>query len=48
MLWGCITYGGPDYACWISEGTMKASDYVGVLSTTLIDSLDCLGKGSFR
>ncbi|KAG1491959.1 hypothetical protein G6F45_013486 [Rhizopus arrhizus] len=31
MVWGCITYDGPGYACWISEGTMKASDYVGIL-----------------
>ncbi|KAG1486463.1 hypothetical protein G6F47_012900 [Rhizopus delemar] len=30
MVWGCITYDGCGYACWISEGTMKASDYVGV------------------
>ncbi|KAG1439434.1 hypothetical protein G6F55_013731 [Rhizopus delemar] len=32
MVWGCITYDGPGYACWISEGTMKASDYVGILA----------------
>ncbi|EIE87071.1 hypothetical protein RO3G_11782 [Rhizopus delemar RA 99-880] len=32
MVWSCITYDGPGYACWISEGTMKASDYVGILA----------------
>ncbi|KAG0928168.1 hypothetical protein G6F30_012458 [Rhizopus arrhizus] len=32
MVWGCITYDWPGYACWISEGTMKASNYVGILS----------------
>jgi hypothetical protein len=36
-------YEGPGYPCWISEGTMKASDYVGILSTTLMDSLDYYG-----
>ena len=40
---GCITYDGPGYACWISEGTMKASDYVGILTTTLMDSLEYYG-----
>ncbi|KAG0927544.1 hypothetical protein G6F26_012604 [Rhizopus arrhizus] len=43
MVWGCITYDGPGYACWISEGTMKASDYVGILTTTLMDSLEYYG-----
>ncbi|KAG1132754.1 hypothetical protein G6F37_014113 [Rhizopus arrhizus] len=28
MVWGCITYDGPGYACWIHDGTMKAVDYV--------------------
>ncbi|KAG1256979.1 hypothetical protein G6F65_016091 [Rhizopus arrhizus] len=46
MVWGCFTYDGPGYACWISEGTMKASDYVGILSTTLMDSLDYYGYNS--
>ncbi|KAG0927038.1 hypothetical protein G6F30_012859 [Rhizopus arrhizus] len=43
MVWDCITYDGPGYACWISEGTMNASDYVGILSTTLMDSLEYCG-----
>jgi hypothetical protein len=43
MVWGNITYDGLGYACWISEGTIKASDYVGILTTTLMDSLDYYG-----
>ncbi|KAG1182388.1 hypothetical protein G6F35_015616 [Rhizopus arrhizus] len=39
MVWGCITYDGPGYACWIHDGTMKAVDYVNILETTLMDSL---------
>jgi hypothetical protein len=38
-----LQYDEPGYACWISEGTVKASDYVGILSTTLMDSLDYYG-----
>jgi hypothetical protein len=30
--------GWSGYACTIEEGTMKASDYVHILSTTLMDS----------
>ncbi|KAG1202528.1 hypothetical protein G6F69_009592 [Rhizopus microsporus] len=43
MVWGCITYDGPGYACWIHDGTMKAPDYVNILSTTLMDSLNYYG-----
>jgi hypothetical protein len=43
MVWGNITYDGSGYACRISEGTVKASDYVGMLSRTLMDSLDYYG-----
>lgn len=39
MMWGCITYDGPGYACWIHDGTMKATDYVNILETTMMDSL---------
>ncbi|KAG1489275.1 hypothetical protein G6F52_013509 [Rhizopus delemar] len=39
LLWGCMTWDGPGYACAIEDGTMKASDYVHILSTTLMDSL---------
>ncbi|KAG1125393.1 hypothetical protein G6F38_013827 [Rhizopus arrhizus] len=28
MMWGCITYDGPGYACRIYDGTMKKEDYV--------------------
>ncbi|KAG1136987.1 hypothetical protein G6F37_013618 [Rhizopus arrhizus] len=43
MLWGCMTWDGPGYACTIEDGTMKASDYVHILSTTLMDSLNYYG-----
>ncbi|KAG1488160.1 hypothetical protein G6F52_014011 [Rhizopus delemar] len=39
LLWGCMTWDGPGYGCAIENGTMKASDYVHILSTTLMDSL---------
>ncbi|EIE92109.1 hypothetical protein RO3G_16820 [Rhizopus delemar RA 99-880] len=28
MMWGCITYDGPGYACGIYDGTMKKEDYI--------------------
>ncbi|EIE91835.1 hypothetical protein RO3G_16546 [Rhizopus delemar RA 99-880] len=28
MMWGCITYNDPGYACRIYDGTMKKEDYV--------------------
>ncbi|KAG0773116.1 hypothetical protein G6F22_015153 [Rhizopus arrhizus] len=43
MLWGCMTCNGPGYACTIEDGTMKASDHVHILSTTLMDSLNYYG-----
>ncbi|KAG0750781.1 hypothetical protein G6F17_013446 [Rhizopus arrhizus] len=43
MVWCCITYDGPGYACWFSEGTMKVFDYVGILTATLMDSLEYYG-----
>ncbi|KAG1442395.1 hypothetical protein G6F46_013076 [Rhizopus delemar] len=43
MVWGCITYDGFGYACWIHDGTMKAVDYVNILETTLMDSLKYYG-----
>ncbi|KAG0803100.1 hypothetical protein G6F20_013826 [Rhizopus arrhizus] len=39
MIWGCITYDGPGYACRIYDGTMKKEDYVHILNTTLMDTL---------
>ncbi|KAG1139849.1 hypothetical protein G6F37_013084 [Rhizopus arrhizus] len=38
-----MTWDGPGYACTIEDGTMKASDYVHILSTTLMDSLNYYG-----
>ncbi|KAG1486727.1 hypothetical protein G6F46_013050 [Rhizopus delemar] len=43
LLWGCMTWDGPGYGCAIENGTMKASDYVHILSTTLMDSLKYYG-----
>ncbi|KAG1016278.1 hypothetical protein G6F43_014471 [Rhizopus delemar] len=38
-----MTWDNPGYACTIEDGTMKASDYVHILSTTLMDSLKYYG-----
>ncbi|KAG1438267.1 hypothetical protein G6F55_013970 [Rhizopus delemar] len=38
-----MTWDGPGYGCAIENGTMKASDYVHILSTTLMDSLKYYG-----
>ncbi|KAG0818438.1 hypothetical protein G6F19_012697 [Rhizopus arrhizus] len=43
MIWGCMTWDGPGYVCTIEDGTMKASDHVHILSTTLMDSLNNYG-----
>ncbi|KAG1440773.1 hypothetical protein G6F55_013408 [Rhizopus delemar] len=43
LLWGCMTWDGPGYGCAIENGTMKASDYVHILSTTLMHSLKYYG-----
>ncbi|KAG0761216.1 hypothetical protein G6F22_018932 [Rhizopus arrhizus] len=40
MMWGCITYDDPGYACRIYDGTMKKEDYVHILDTTLMDTLN--------
>ena len=40
MMWGYITYDGPGYACRIYDGTMKKEDYVRILDTTLMDTLN--------
>ncbi|KAG1135128.1 hypothetical protein G6F38_013028 [Rhizopus arrhizus] len=45
MIWGCITYDGPGHTCWIHDGTTKAVDYVDILETTLMDSLNLLSNG---
>ena len=43
MMWGCITYGGPGYACQVYDGTMKAEDYQHILGTTYMDSIEYYG-----
>lgn len=43
MVWGCITYWGPGYACNIYDGTMKSEDYQHILSTTYKETLDYYG-----
>jgi hypothetical protein len=43
MMWGCITYDGPGYACQIYDGTMKKEDYIHILDTTLKDTLAWYG-----
>ncbi|KAG1059832.1 hypothetical protein G6F41_013232 [Rhizopus arrhizus] len=40
MMWDWIRYDGPGYACRIYDGTMKKQDYVHVLDTTLMDTLN--------
>ncbi|KAG0753480.1 hypothetical protein G6F24_012971 [Rhizopus arrhizus] len=40
MMWGCITYDVPGYACRIYDGTMKKEDYVHILDITLMDTLN--------
>ncbi len=43
MIWGCMTYWGPGYACQVYDGNMKSVDYQHILGTTLKDSLDYYG-----
>ena len=43
LIWGCMTYYGPGYACQIVDGTMKSEDYIHILDTTLRDSLEYYG-----
>jgi hypothetical protein len=43
MMWGCITYDGPGYACQIFDGTMKKEDYIHILETTLKDTMEWYG-----
>jgi hypothetical protein len=43
LIWGCMTYYGPGYACQILDGTMKSEDYIHILDTTLRDSLEYYG-----
>jgi transposase len=39
MMWGCMTYKGPGYACQVFDGTMKSEDYQHILDTTYRETL---------
>jgi hypothetical protein len=43
MMWGCITYDSPGYACKIYDGTMKKEDYIHILETTVKDTMEWYG-----
>lgn len=43
MMWGCMTYKGPGYACQIFDGTMKSEDYQHILDTTYRETLEYYG-----
>lgn len=43
MVWCCMTYYGPGYACQVYDGTMKSEDYQHILNTSLRDSLEYYG-----
>jgi len=45
MMWGCMTYYGVGYACQVYDGTMKKEDYIGIMDTTLRDSLEYYNLG---
>ncbi|KAG1299865.1 hypothetical protein G6F64_012791 [Rhizopus arrhizus] len=36
MMWGCITYDDPGYACRIYDGTMKKEDYVHTVGRKMV------------
>jgi len=42
MMWGCMTYCGIGYSCQI-EGTMRGQDYVGILGTAFMNTLEYWG-----
>ena len=44
MFWGCITAEGPGYGTTILEGTIKSEEYVEILETSLLDTLDYYDK----
>jgi len=43
MFWGCMTWQGLGYGCQIYDGSMNAEDYIGILDTTLQESLEYYG-----
>ncbi|KAG2191455.1 hypothetical protein INT46_010647, partial [Mucor plumbeus] len=40
MFWGCITSEGPGYGTTILEGTIDSLEYVKILDTSLLDTLE--------
>ena len=44
MFWGCITSEGPGYGTTILEGTIDSLEYVKILDTSLLDTLEYYGK----
>ncbi|KAG1481916.1 hypothetical protein G6F54_013679 [Rhizopus delemar] len=40
MMWGCMTYEGPGYACQIYDGTMNSDLYQQILDTTLRETME--------
>jgi len=44
MFWGCITADGPGYGTVILEGTINSEEYVKILDSSLLDTLDYYGK----
>ena len=44
MFWGCITADGPGYGTTILEGTMKSDEYIEILETSLLDTLNYYHK----
>ena len=43
MMWGCMTYDGPNYACQIYDGTMDSELYQHILDTSLSDTMEYYG-----
>ena len=40
MMWGCMTYWGPGYACQVYDGTMKSEDYQHILDTVYRNTME--------
>ncbi|KAG2211510.1 hypothetical protein INT46_008639 [Mucor plumbeus] len=46
MFWGCITADGPGYGTVILEGTINSEEYVKILDSSLLETLDYYGKAA--
>ena len=44
MFWGCITADGPGYGTTILDGTIDSEEYIKILESSLLDTLDYYGK----